>query len=73
MQPTLQTGIFRFLYNTWAHNADALAYFMGIGITFLLLFHKPRRSLVLILIGFIFNIRNKCNTFQDAPTNNQSD
>ena len=53
MQPTLQTGIFRFLYNTWAHNADALAYFMGIGITFLLLFHKPRRSLVLILIGFI--------------------
>lgn len=50
---SLKTGIFQFLYFTFLHNADAIAYFVGILFVFSLLLAKPRRILVLFLMGFI--------------------
>src|SRR3989344_3646401 len=50
---SLKTGIFQLLYFTFMHNADAIAYLIGIGFVFALLMWKPRRILVLFLIGFI--------------------
>lgn len=50
---SLKTGIFQFLYFTFLHNADAVAYLVGIIFVFGLLMWKPRRILVLFLLGFI--------------------
>lgn len=50
---SLKTGIFQFLYFTFMHNADAIAYLVGIMFVFGLLMWKPRRILVLFLLGFI--------------------
>lgn len=50
---SLKTGIFQLLYFTFLHNADAIAYLVGIIFVFVLLLKNPRRILVLYLLGFI--------------------
>jgi hypothetical protein len=50
---SLKTGLFQLLYFTFLHNADAIAYMIGIIFIFVLLLKKPSRVLVLFLLGFI--------------------
>jgi hypothetical protein len=50
---SLKTGIFQLFYFTFLHNADAIAYLIGILFVFTLLIKKPHRSLVLFLLSFI--------------------
>ena len=50
---SLKTGVFQLLYFTFLHNADAIAYLVGIIFVFVLLLKNPRRILVLYLLGFI--------------------
>lgn len=50
---SLKTGLFQLLYFTFLHNADAIAFFIGILFIFALLLKKPSRVLVLFLLSFI--------------------
>ncbi len=50
---SLKAGFFQLFYFTFLHNADAIAYLIGIIFIFVLLLKKPSRVLVLFLIGFI--------------------
>lgn len=50
---SLKAGLFQLLYFTFLHNADAIAYLIGILFIFVLLLKKPSRVLVLFLLGFI--------------------
>ena len=50
---SLKTGLFQLLYFTFLHNADAIAYLVGIVFVFILLIKKPRRLLILFLLSFI--------------------
>ena len=50
---SLKAGIFQFLYFTFLHNADAVAYAVGVLFAFLLLLKQPRRRFVLFLLGFL--------------------
>ncbi len=50
---SLTTGISQLIYFTFLHNADAIAYVLGILLCFVLLMMHPRRRVSLFLLGFI--------------------
>ncbi|MEO8582078.1 MAG: hypothetical protein ABI425_05920 [Patescibacteria group bacterium] len=50
---SLKAGFFQLFYFTFLHNADAIAYLVGILFIFALLIKKPSRVLILFLLGFI--------------------
>ena len=54
MNPEIKAGVFRLIYNTFLHNADAIAYFVGIIVALGSLLRKPKRKHVLYLIAFVF-------------------
>jgi len=53
MPADLKLGLASTLYATWLHNSLPVALFFLIGLAALLLVFRPRRSLVLFLLGFI--------------------
>ena len=54
ISPQLQQGIVNLIYFTWLHNAEMLAYFAGGILSLGLLIRHPRRTFILMLLGFIF-------------------
>ncbi|MBD3279341.1 MAG: hypothetical protein GF390_01365 [Candidatus Pacebacteria bacterium] len=54
MAPTIKTGLVQLIYFTWLHNDQALALFIGIMITAVLLFLRPKRITMFFLLGFVF-------------------
>ena len=53
VSPQLQRGLLDLVYFTWLHNAEAIAYFVGILLTLGLLFLKPKRTTLLFFWGFL--------------------
>lgn len=51
---SLQSGLIDTVFLTFIHNQDAIGYFMGILVSVFLLFYKPSRIHMLLLLGFIF-------------------
>jgi hypothetical protein len=51
---SLTDGLIDTVFLTFAHNQDAIGYFFGIIVSVLLLFYKPSRTNLILLIGFIF-------------------
>lgn len=51
---SLTDGIIDTIFLTFVHNQDAIGYFIGIIVSVLILFYKPSRTNLLLLIGFIF-------------------
>ena len=49
----LQQGLFNLIYFTWLHNAQAIAYLAGCILTLYLLYKKPNRRYLVLLIGFL--------------------
>ncbi len=52
MNSVVQQGMIQLIYSTFLHNSEAMAFFMGIVISLLLLLKKPQRIYVLFLFGF---------------------
>lgn len=52
MSPMVQQGMIQLIYSTFLHNSQAIAFFIGIIVSLLLLLKKPERIYVLFLIGF---------------------
>jgi hypothetical protein len=50
---SLQLNFINTVFLTFIHNQDAIGYFIGILVSLVLLFYKPNRSAVFLLIGFI--------------------
>lgn len=50
---SLTTGISQLIYFTFLHNADAIAYVIGIFVCFFILMVHPKRTVSLFLLGFI--------------------
>lgn len=51
---SLKAGLIDTVFLTFIHNQDAIGYFLGICVGVLLLFYKPSRINMLLLLGFIF-------------------
>jgi hypothetical protein len=51
---SLTDGLIDTVFLTFIHNQDAIGYFLGIIISIGLLFYRPSRTNLLLLIGFIF-------------------
>lgn len=54
MSPVVKQGLFQLLYSTFLHNSEALALLVGVGLTLVLLFLKPKRNYLLFFVGFLF-------------------
>ena len=50
----LQQGLLDLVYFTWLHNAEVLAYFVGILLSLYFLLKNPNRKHVFLLLGFVF-------------------
>lgn len=53
MTADLKVGLLSTIYATWLHNSLAIALVAMVGISALLLVLKPKRRLVLFLLGFL--------------------
>ncbi len=48
----MQEALIRLFYNIYLHNADAIAYFIGICLSLFLLIRQPKRKYIFLLIAF---------------------
>jgi hypothetical protein len=52
MSGSAQQGFISLMYATWLHNAEVLAYFVGIMFALYLLYKHPSRARTLLLVAF---------------------